>query len=576
MGDDDAIAVDLTRRERDVLVALCRPATGTDVFIEPASVREIAGELVVTDAAVKQHLSNLYEKFSIPEDAPRRRVALARAALRRGAVSLPELQAASRRAAAGGDPIQAGREAFAGRDWETTYTLLAAQDALEPLPAEDLARLAEACWWSNRHEQAFEARRRAHQAYLAADDTPRAAHMALLMTIHHANRMDLAIANGWLAKAERLLTDAPECFAHGHHQVVGALFSEAGGDWPAVLEHGRRAREIGERCRDVDLQALGLAFEGLALTHHGEVTQGTRLLDEAMASAVAGELSTMATGVIYCRMLCSSLDLHDIGRASEWTDVIDRCAARPGLGGLPGDCRTHRAEVLLAQGAWTDGEHEALLALDETERLELAHVGIAARALGDIRLRLGDSDGAEVAFSRAQTYGTSPEPGASLLLLERGDAASASHGLQGALLAVGDDRLARLHLLPATVRAALAADDLPAAQAAVAELEQTAELYERPAITAAAEHARGTLELAQDDPAEAARRLRSALRLWQGVGAPYDAGLARTLLAQALLVQGDRRNCRRELEEARDAFERLGARRDLERVGERLAAVPAV
>ena len=45
---------ELTRRERDVLVALCRPALGEGVFTEPATVREIAAELVVTDAAVKQ------------------------------------------------------------------------------------------------------------------------------------------------------------------------------------------------------------------------------------------------------------------------------------------------------------------------------------------------------------------------------------------------------------------------------------------------------------------------------------------------------------------------------------------
>jgi hypothetical protein len=179
-----------------------------------------------------------------------------------------------------------------------------------------------------------------------------------------------------------LLGDTPESFAHGRLHVVNSLFGEAAGDWPAVLENGRLAYEIGCRCRDADLQALGLAFQGLALTHQGRASDGTRLLDEAMAGAVAGEPRPMATGIIYCRMLCSSLDLHDFGRAAEWTDVIDRCAARPGLGGLPGDCRTHRAAVLLKRRAWLDGEREALRALEETERLELSHVGIAARELG--------------------------------------------------------------------------------------------------------------------------------------------------------------------------------------------------
>ena len=77
------------------------------------------------------------------------------------------------------------------------------------------------------------------------------------------------------------------------------------------------------------------------------------------------------------------------------------------------------AAVLLERGAWLDGEQEAMRALEETERLELSHVGIAARELGDIRYRLGDLAGAREAFRRAQEYGISPEPGASLLRLVR-------------------------------------------------------------------------------------------------------------------------------------------------------------
>ncbi len=40
---------------------------------------------------------------------------------------------------------------------------------------------------------------------------------------------------------------------------------------------------------------------------------------------------------------------------------------------------------------------EALRALEATGRLDLAHVGVAARELGHIRVRLGDTEGAEQA-----------------------------------------------------------------------------------------------------------------------------------------------------------------------------------
>ncbi|TMK60536.1 MAG: alpha/beta fold hydrolase [Actinobacteria bacterium] len=95
MSDPDATPPDLTRRERDVLAALCRPALHGNVFEEPASVREIAAALVVTDAAVKQHLLHLYDKFGIAETGERRRVRLAREAIRRRAAVLTDSAQAS-------------------------------------------------------------------------------------------------------------------------------------------------------------------------------------------------------------------------------------------------------------------------------------------------------------------------------------------------------------------------------------------------------------------------------------------------------------------------------------------------
>lgn len=65
-------APELTRRELDVLSSLCRPALSDEAFVMPATAKEIAGDLVVTEAAVKQHLLRLYAKFRIPEGTNRR------------------------------------------------------------------------------------------------------------------------------------------------------------------------------------------------------------------------------------------------------------------------------------------------------------------------------------------------------------------------------------------------------------------------------------------------------------------------------------------------------------------------
>lgn len=85
----------LTPREQDVLYELLRPSTETDAFTELATPREIATKLWVTEAAVKHHLSNLYDKFGIDGDGERRRTRLANEALRRGAVNIAEIRAKS-------------------------------------------------------------------------------------------------------------------------------------------------------------------------------------------------------------------------------------------------------------------------------------------------------------------------------------------------------------------------------------------------------------------------------------------------------------------------------------------------
>jgi hypothetical protein len=81
----------VTPRERDVLVALCAPLAAGDVFTEPATVREIAAVLTVSENAVKLHLANLTTKFQI-YGTDRRRSRLANAALDAGVVTIADLR----------------------------------------------------------------------------------------------------------------------------------------------------------------------------------------------------------------------------------------------------------------------------------------------------------------------------------------------------------------------------------------------------------------------------------------------------------------------------------------------------
>jgi len=90
---------ELTRRELDVVAALCKPALSEEAFVAPATARDIAADLVVTEAAVKQHLLRLYQKLRIAE-GPNRRVRLANEVVARGLVRpLPVAILAGRRLA---------------------------------------------------------------------------------------------------------------------------------------------------------------------------------------------------------------------------------------------------------------------------------------------------------------------------------------------------------------------------------------------------------------------------------------------------------------------------------------------
>jgi pSer/pThr/pTyr-binding forkhead associated (FHA) protein len=65
------------------------------IFRDPVAAGGSVTEVEVTQAAVKQHVANLYDKFGVGGDRSNRRSRLANEALRRGAVSLTELRASA-------------------------------------------------------------------------------------------------------------------------------------------------------------------------------------------------------------------------------------------------------------------------------------------------------------------------------------------------------------------------------------------------------------------------------------------------------------------------------------------------
>ena len=434
------------------------------------------------------------------------------------------------------------------------------RDATEPREAtgESLERAGEAAWIAGDYDEAFRLRERAYSRYLDEDDEAKAAFVATILSSENYQRGDLAVGAGWQGTAERLLDGTPESRGHGFltwiRSQIALLFEK---DLEAAFAHAQVTVDIGRRLGDTDVEMLGLVTQARTLVRQGRVTEGMRLIDEAMAAAVSGRIGPYAACNVFCHTLSSCHELADYRRASEWADTAQKCCVRERIVPSSGDCRIHKAGILSRTGAW--GEAEAEVALGSVEyRANAIHVALGHYELGEIRLRRGDAEGAEEAFARAHELGRVPEPGLALLRLMQGQVAAAVGLIEQALADETLD-LARTDLLSAGVEIALAAGDVAGARAAATELAEIATRFGTGALAAAAASADGRILLAEGDAAATVPVLRRAQRLCHEAGIPYEAARVRVVLADAELALGDEESAALELKAAHATFERLGA-----------------
>ena len=466
--------------------------------------------------------------------------------------------------------VRRARDAASRGDWGAAFELFMRADADGLVGRGDLPVLGEVAYAAGHLDVTIEAWEREYAVCVEAGDKDAAAGAAVRVAMHLLfDTALMAPVRGWLARAERLLEGLGETSAGAWLAVVRAFERMLTGDLAGARPWARRAIELGSGL-DPAACALGRVAEARLVILDGDVEQGLALLDEVGVATVSGDLDPLSTGVVYCELVCALQGLAQYDMAEEWTEAMERWCKTNAIGSLHGRCRVHRAEILRLRGSCGEAEIEALGACEELRPYLRREMGWPLTELGRIRLRTRDIEGAEDALLAAHSAGWDAQPGLALVRLAQGDAATAASSIRDALEHPAqvpfkerppDSELQRAPLLEAQVEIEIAAGDIARARSAADELTRVAARFESKALVAGATHAHGRVRLAEGDPADAERLCAEATRLWSEIGAPYEAALARTGLADALRASGRDHRAALELQAARTVLDRIEAGR---------------
>jgi tetratricopeptide (TPR) repeat protein len=457
------------------------------------------------------------------------------------------------------------RTAFDRGEWEAAYKLLNETREQRDLTPEELEMQGTCASWLSEFDQCTQAWERACADYAKAGKNIAAARVALELVGLNIEMNATTVAGGWQKRAERLLQNEPDCIERGHllrRQTVVAL---AKFDFTCAMELNRECEKIANSFNDPDLQAVALHDRGQILIARGDVEEGTGLIDEAMTSAVSGEVRPGTLGNLYCRTMSVCRSLVDFKRAREWSEAASRWSESYAASGYPGVCRIHNAEAMRHQGQWEKAEEAVRSACRDFEKSGISsHAGEAFNELGELALRKGNYQEAEDAFRRAHEFGCDPVPGISLLRLAQGNNQAARQTIERALEEDPENRLRQAKLYSASIIIAVAGDKLSDAEAAIAALTNISKDFSCRCFKAHALMGRGALELKRGNYDVATPVLREAWSIFNEMSFPYDAARARTIMAEAYLKAGNKEDAMMQLEAACKTFQELGAIPDLE------------
>jgi DNA-binding NarL/FixJ family response regulator len=454
-----------------------------------------------------------------------------------------------------GLPVDTGNAALRAGRWAEARDAFRQALSESETPAAH-SGLGQALWWLGEMPASVAAHERGYAGFRRAGARVEAAMSAMTLSITYSSNFgDHAAAGGWAARAQRLLAGEQDPALRSLlHLTLGYATPEL-----VVAERQRaRALELARQSGDADLELCGLTALGEALVMAGRVAEGLRLVDEAMAAALAGEPARLDT-VAYtcCDMIVACSVAGDLERAAQWCRLADGFIARYGCPFLYARCRISYGSLLVAKGDWARAESELVAAAAMAASAGPALETQAVVGLAELRLRQGRTD--EAATLLAAVGDAAVAAGATATLhLARGRPDLAGAVLQRRLRTGGDRSPDAAPLLAMLAEAQAAADEVVSAGRTAEQLTEHARHQDHDLPRALAAEATGVVSAAAGDPATAVRCLETALGTFSSLGRPFETARVRRRLAESLAA-GSAEVAVVEARRALEAFETLGA-----------------
>jgi DNA-binding CsgD family transcriptional regulator len=460
------------------------------------------------------------------------------------------------------EPLREAQAALAAGKWATAADAFRAVLDDGTADPDALFGLGAALFWLGDTDPALRQWEAAYLAYRRRADPAGAAIAAGYLSLSYAMSLgNTTAARGWLERASRLVGEHGLTDLQAWILLCRAHLANDKGRHDDAERWAREARGLAIEGADLDLELWAVSEVGAALVERGQIEEGSILLDEAMAGALAGEARDRdAVVVISCRSIAACSRIGEFQRATQWIRAADDFYKRYGSPHLYTTCRTQYGGVLFVTGRWAEAEQELNAALRIGSGAEPALRAEALARLAELRLAQGRIDEASRLLAGFEDHPVVTEASAMLLLI-RGQPTAATVLLRRRLRSVDEDSLAAVLLAELLIESQLAAGAQPAAVGVATRVARLGAGSSGELLRAHGNRALGRVAWAGRRRASAVRHLEDAVASFGRLEMPLETARTRMLLA-VVLAADEPEAAINEARHALTGFDALGATRD--------------